>query len=284
MSGKKKIIQRIGIILVSAAMIVCFILLFVAASRDRGQAVCKAVDIMVDNNTGKVFVDQKDMARTILGDKTMNPVGKALDELDIQHIEQAVIRYPWVKKAELYVDNHNVLRTSITQRVPIARIFTGDGASFYMDQELKHLPLTASSALKLPVFTGLKNSRADAKDSTLVGGITALSKYLADHPFWMAQIDQININDHNEFELIPTVGNVLIEFGNGDEIEEKFNKLLTFYKRGLNNIGWGYYDTLSLQYRGQVVATRKDKKGIPVIDSLLTKDGYNLPEPESNLK
>lgn len=279
MALKKNIIKRIIIALASVAMIVCFIVLFVAASKDRSKAVCKAIDVTVTDHNGKVFVDKKAIAAAILRDKKTSPVGRQLSDLDIGEIEQSVKHYPWVKDAELYVDNHNVLEISISQRSPVARIFTDEGSSFYLDQEGKLLPVTGSFAIKLPVFTGVPYHLASsAKDSLVYQQVIRLSDYLTAHPFWMAQVDQINVNGNHEFELIPTVGHALIAFGDANNIDEKFDKLLTFYQKGLNNIGWGYYDTLYLQYAGQVVAARSSTKGVPLIDSLLTQDGYNLPD------
>lgn len=277
---RRNIIKKISIAIASLAMIVCFIILFVAASKDRSKATCKAVDITMNADNNPVFFDKKNILLAITGDKKMNPIGKHLNNLNIQQIEQSVKSHPWVKDAELYMDNHNILKINITQRTPVARLFTSDGNSFYIDNELKSLPVTGSFTIKLPVFTDLKYNPASLskQDSVLFGQIISLSNYLNGHPFWMAQIDQINVNNNQSFEMIPTVGSALIEFGNGDHIDEKFNKLLSFYKNGLNNIGWGYYDTVSLQFEGQVVATRKNNKGVPVIDSLLAQDGYNLPE------
>lgn len=280
---RKNIIRRILIGLVSVAMVVCFISLFVAASKDRNKASCKGIAINVGDKNTPVFVNEKEIRNIIVQDKKINPIGKKLSDLNIRQIEHSVKMWPWVKNANLYMDNHNILEIDIEQRSPVARIFTSTGTSFYIDEEKTLLPVNGSFALKLPVFTGFNNSiTAERKDSALFDQILDISHYITNHAFWMAQVDQININSHGNFELIPTVGSVLIEFGDGNKIEEKFNKLLAFYKKGLNNIGWGNYDTLSLQYSGQVVATRKRNNSIPVIDSLLTKDGYN--QPENKLK
>ena len=45
-------------------------------------------------------------------------------------------------------------------------------------------------------------------------------------------------------------------------IENKFARLKTMYKDVLPVKGWTYYDTISVKWRGQVVATRfkKDKR------------------------
>ena len=40
-------------------------------------------------------------------------------------------------------------------------------------------------------------------------------------------------------------------------MQEKFNKLEIFYKEGLNYMGWEKYETIKLDYKGQVVCDKK---------------------------
>ncbi len=54
------------------------------------------------------------------------------------------------------------------------------------------------------------------------------------HPFWMAQIDQIDITSEGDFDFIPKLGNQVIRFGDISDYQQKFNKLLAFYKQGGN--------------------------------------------------
>ena len=47
-------------------------------------------------------------------------------------------------------------------------------------------------------------------------------------------------------------------------IENKFNRIKTFYKEVMPVKGWNYYDTISVKWRGQVVTTRRDKQKVLV--------------------
>jgi cell division protein FtsQ len=277
MGEKRKRRIRNGIIaLASLAMITGFVVLFVAASRDRGEAACRAVHLAVKGNPDHLYIDEGDIRAKILGTAGLNPVGKPLSTLKMQELERSVKAFPWVADAELYLDNDNVLQVLITEKVPRTRVFTTSGGSFYLDAYGAKLPVTGSFVSRMPVVTGFPDTHSlpGGADSALVAGVTALSAFLSSHPFWMAQVSQVNINGQGEFELIPTVGSALVEFGTSNDLEEKFSKLLTFYSAGLNNVGWGYYDTLDVRFRGQVVATRKKSQGNPVVDSLMTRDSY----------
>ena len=47
----------------------------------------------------------------------------------------------WVKDAQLYFDNKDVLHVKVKEREPIARIFTVGGKSFYVDEEEQTMQL-----------------------------------------------------------------------------------------------------------------------------------------------
>lgn len=78
--------------------------------------------------------------------------------------------------------------------------------------------------------------------------------------FWRSEIVQIVVSKGHggapEIELIPRVGDHTILFGSPDDAAEKFDKLLTFYRHGLRNIGWQEYRTINVKYRNQVVCTK----------------------------
>lgn len=271
----KNIVKKALIVLVSLAMIGGFVVLFIAASKDRNKTICKSIIIHVQNKGSVVFVNKEGIKNYLIHNKDLNPIGKQLSNLNIRDLTEAVGKFPWVKSTEVYVGNDNLLKVNITECTPVARVFANNGNNFYLGDDGKELPVNGTFAIRMPVFTGFPSGTlSDTQDSTLLAQMVNISQYISSDLFWSAQIAQININANNQFELIPTVGNALIEFGNGDRVEEKLNKLMTFYRKGLNNVGWGYYDTLDIRYQGQVIATRKSAQGNPLVDSIMTEGGY----------
>jgi cell division protein FtsQ len=262
--------------LASLAMIVGFVTLFIAASRGRKNAACQSVAIHVKGTSDKIFISRQQIMQCLTADSQLNPVGKPLAMINTRLLERSVRTFPWVREAQVYVDNDNVLQVLITEREPVARVFTVSGNTFYIDSAGTVLPVKGGFAVRVPVFTNFPSDAVNLRpaDSVLFARMIPLSQYIHHHPFWSAQIDQININAERKFELIPTVGDALIELGDGTGISEKFDKLLAFYREGLNNVGWGVYDTLDLQYAGQVVAKRKPRGENPIVDSLLTQYSY----------
>jgi cell division protein FtsQ len=60
-----------------------------------------------------------------------------------------------------------------------------------------------------------------------------------------------------EIELVPRVGQHIIYLGQIDGYEEKLERLLIFYEKGLSQTGWNQYTGISLKYKDQVVCTKK---------------------------
>ncbi|HUS03078.1 MAG TPA: hypothetical protein VMY77_15175, partial [Chitinophagaceae bacterium] len=230
---------------------------------------CKGVSINISGVQKNFFIDKAEI-NTILEKLSGGTLtGKTLGAFNLAAIENTLRRNQWIKNAELFFDNNEVLRVDVTEREPVARIFTNTGSSFYLDTTLAALPLSDKSSARVPVFSNFpaqKDALTQA-DSSLLTDIKNISSYILKDPFWMAQIDQIDITPDRTFEMIPKVGNQIIVFGKADNYEQKFHNLLTFYKQVATKVGWNTYSRINVQYKGQVVAV---KRGIEdVIQDLL---------------
>jgi cell division protein FtsQ len=206
-----------------------------------------------------MFVDKRDVRNVLdfIGGKL---VGKSMKEFDLSKMEDSLESNPWVSSAELYFDNNRVLHVKVEEREPIARVFTAKGNSFYIDTTLTRLPLSEKFTPRLPVFTGFPSEKTKWKgsDSILLNQMKDISLFLAADSFWMAQIDQIDINPQKQFVMVPKVGEHTILFGDGEDAAKKFRKLYAFYDEVMSKTGWNQYSTVHVGFRGQVVGTRKD--------------------------
>lgn len=85
-------------------------------------------------------------------------------------------------------------------------------------------------------------------------------KYIEEDSFWSAEIVQIVATSMSSgdirLELVPRSGRHIVQFGTLENAEAKLDKLLAFYNKGLKNIGWDVYRTISVEYEGQVVCTK----------------------------
>lgn len=236
------------------------ITLFVAAMQGRSDKPCRDVSIAIKGGDQHPFINKKDITLELEPKGIDYLRGRSVKEFNLKNMEDRLELNPWVRNAELYFDNNHVLRVSVEVNMPIARIFTEKGNSFYIDSSLDNLPLSERYSPRLPVFTGFpaEKVRPKSKDSVLINDIRNIAGYLNSHPFWMAQIDQIDITPERKFEMVPKVGDHIIVFGNGEDVEQRFHKLEVFYRQVMSKSGWNEYSTLDIQYRDQVVATKRN--------------------------
>ncbi len=237
--------------------------LLVAAIETRNAKPCSDVQITIGGVKDALFVDQQDVRKMLMGvSGTM--IGKPLKDFDLQRMEDTLESEPWISNAELFFDNNRVLQVKVTEKEPVARIFTVTGNSFYIDTALSRLPLNNKFTPRLPVFTGFPSDRKrwKGKDSLLMTEVKDISLHLLTDPFWMAQIDQVDIDAGRNFQMVPKVGKHVVNFGNGEDIDKKFRKLYIFYRDVISKTGWSRYGEINVGYKGQVVATRKDVQAV----------------------
>jgi len=247
------------------------VFLLASGIKSKGTQPCKAVEINIHGVSDNFFVDKKDILNTITVSESANPVGKATGSFNLKKLEAELEKNVWIKSAELFFDNNEVLKVIVQEREPVARVFTTTSATFYIDNDLAILPLSDKFSARLPVFTGFPSDKKvlSKADSSLLGDIRTISLALQKDSFSMAMIEQVDISTQRMFEMIPKIGNQLIVFGDATDVEVKLQKLKLFYKEIMIKAGWNNYSVINLQYKNQVVAKRKGAEDIAA-DSLRT--------------
>lgn len=249
--------------------------LLIAAIGKKNREDCTDYTIAIKGTEEKYFIDAGDINKLLRSGVGSELKGKKIKEINLKKLEQLLRDNVWIRKAEMWFDNRNVLHVEVYEREPIARIFTVKGNSFYIDSTEKRLPLSEKKSAKVPVFTGFPDKKSySSKDRLLLADVRNIATYVKNDPFWMSQIAQIDITPDRNFELSPVVGNHLIKLGNGNEIEMKFNRLMTFYKQVLARKGFDSYSTIDVQYNGQVVGTRRGTEKNKV-DTVMLKRRVN---------
>jgi cell division protein FtsQ len=204
------------------------------------------------------FLNKKDVAAMLESEGLKDLNKRKIVSIDLLKVEGVLRKNSWIRDVQLYFDNNQTLQVRIQEREPVARLFTISGNSYLIDSNGIQMALAERYVFRLPVFTGYPAERFGLrKDSALNHQIKELAKFLNTDSFWSAQIQEVNINAAKTFQLIPLLGNQVIEFGDGDDFENKFRRLLVFYKQVISQTGFEKYTSIKLAYSGQVIATRK---------------------------
>lgn len=235
--------------------------LLIAAVNSRNHQLCRGYDITINGkNEGRWFIDKADIVKAITSNHKESIKDKPVESFDLARIESKLKKEPWVRSAQLFFDNNGVLKVKVSEREPVARIFTLSGNSFYIDSSGKKLPLSAKGSPRLPVFTGFPyaGKKPGPLERKLLQQVKDLSVVILNDPFWMAQIAQVDISATKEFEMIPTIGNHVIEFGTADNAEDKFHRLFVFYQQVLSKTGMEKYERIKVQYDRQIIGVKHE--------------------------
>ena len=264
-TGKIRKILFLSLALVTGAGL---LVLLIAAINKKNHKICNGTEVVIKSTNSDFFLNKQEVLAIIAPDKNNPPKGKLLASFDLKKIEAALKKNVWIKDAQLFFDNNGVLRVTVEERAPVARIFTVNGNSFYIDSSAKRLPLNSRMTIKLPVFSNFPSDKEVlyGADSLLMQQIRHISPFILANPFWMAQIAQIDITPYRTFEMMPVIGKHIIAFGDGEAYEQKFHRLYLFYQQVGAKVGLDKYSIINVQYDKQVVATRKGTAGR--IDSL----------------
>ena len=247
------------------------VVLLVAAIRKKDAADCKGVDINIKGVNNTFFVDKKDVLDSIISIENCNPVGQPVSSFDLKAMERKLSDNVWVKSVQLFFDNNEMLQVSVMEREPVARVFTTTGTTFYIDTAISMLPLNEKFSARLPAFTNFPSDKTvlSKADSALLKEIKNVSLVIQQDSFRMALIDQVDITPQRTFEMVPKIGNNIIEFGDASDAAEKFNKLKLFYNKIIPKAGMSYYSVIDVQYKNEIVAKRKGADDVSA-DSLRT--------------
>ena len=265
----KQIIKRI--IFVALTLTACsgLVILLVAAIGKRNHELCRDYVITIQGAQKNLFINEKDIRKVLNAGLNGKIKGEPIAGFNLRKLEQLIKGNAWVKNANLYFDNREVLHISIDEKEPIARIFTTAGKSFYIDNEGEKMPLSEMMSARVPVFTNFPDKKVlSTKDSILLKDVMSTSSFILNDSFWMAQTEQIDITEDRNFEMIPTIGNHIVKLGKGNDIDAKFHRLLIFYQQVLSKTSFNRYNTIDVQYMGQVIGS---KAKMTKVDSMQLK-------------
>lgn len=203
----------------------------------------------IRDSLGMDIIDEE-LILGLLQKNQLDPIGHSMDKINPLAIEEVLIGHPLVHEAQCYKTSGNMLRIDICGKAPLVRVMNNRGQDFYVDSHGEILSQHTLS-VQLPVATGyIDREFAQTELLDVVRAIEASD-------FWKAQIEQIDVAVDGEIRMVPRVGDHLLILGSASNVEQKLERLMSFYKNGLDKIGWNKYRSISVAYENQVVCKKR---------------------------
>ncbi len=277
----KKTIQKILFVALWVVIGGGMLTLLIAAMGNQKKNTCKDYTVIIKGEKKEdYFLGKSEIIKILKASAKGNIKGQAKASFNLQKMENLLERNEWIKDAQVYFDHKDVLHVTVEEREPVARIFTPGGMSFYIDGYDRTMKLSTRTRARVPVFTGFPDKKITTKkDSLLLQDVRRTATFINNNSFWASQVAQVDmvasdVADSWEMEMVPVIGNHIVKLGNGENIEEKFNRLFIFYKQVLARSGFDKYKTVDVRYDGQVIGGKSEN---PKVDSVaLRKSVENL--------
>jgi len=223
------------------------------AARD----MCRGFDIVVEQNAAsRNFVTPAEVRR-LLSEWELDSTAMPAADIPVYEIEKRLNTVQNIEKVKVHRLADNRVRIAVTPMIPVARVFDSYGRSYYINREGKRLTANARYRLDVPVVTG----SFDAAHQPQM--LIPLLERIARDSAWNALVAQVAVEPHNhDVLLVPMIRGHVINLGDTSAIDSKLRRVMTMYRNVLPVKGWNYYDTISVKWGGQVVATRR-LKSIP---------------------
>ncbi len=255
----------------AVGVVILVLYLCVALTWARSQAreqICMGLDgdrIHVADDRQLGFVTSDEMTKE-LGSLVQRMKVMRITDIDLDSLERYLNGLDKLERALVNRLSDNRIRVTVHPMEPVARLWTSNGRSYYINREGKRIGADARFRVDVPQVVGRFTAEFPAVR------LLPLLDYMSAHGEWNALVSMISVRDSANVFLLPTMRGHVINFGDVDNIADKFSRLKTFYKEVLPVKGWEFYDTISVKWDGQIVATRRRGKlpppSVDVIEEL----------------
>ncbi|MBP3737954.1 MAG: hypothetical protein J6I72_02745 [Muribaculaceae bacterium] len=265
----KRLIQNI-ILLVLASMLVAGILW--ARSR-KADELCRRVKVEIVNSDSTQFVTEQGVMGE-LAQSGIKVVGKPMWQINAARIEEVLGKSEYLENVECVKARDGQLLIRASQLVPVMRVFDGDGVSYYVNAAGKRMNASAFYHSDVPVVQGHFTQRFPPTR------LLPLVSYVEHDSLLRTLVTMYTVRDSNNVFLVPSIYGHVVNMGPVEDIENKFEKLKLFYREVMPAKGWETYDTISVKWSHQVVATRR-KKAVKEVMTYDPEDDEVIPDLET---
>lgn len=212
---------------------------------------CKDIKVTIASGTFADTVTRHGVLEELLHYKHKIK-GTPLASLDTRAIEAYLGGYSNFESVDCAVTTDGVLNVNIVPMVPAIRVFDGN-RSYYINKDGKVIESKANFFVDVPVVAGKFSESFTPRE------VLPLTRFIENDDFLSKLVGMVEAKDEDNLILVPRIRGHVINFGDTNRLEEKKRALLTVYRKVMPYKGWEEYDTISVKFKGQVVATRRNK-------------------------
>ena len=221
-------------------------------ARDKSRdEVCNEIRVEVVNDDSTHFVTRAGVLEE-MERKHIIVKGKPIWQINVEDIEAKLMQSQYIESVQCMFEDGGSLKIKVAQIVPVMRVFDGDH-SYYLNKNGKRMPAVSTFYADVPIVEG----HFTRQYSPL--RLLPMIRYVESDSSLNALVTMYCMRDTNNIFIVPSIHGHVVNMGQCNDFANKFAKLKLFYKKVMPVKGWMYYDTISVKWDHQVVATRRDK-------------------------
>lgn len=242
--------------LLSVVLMVYLTMALLMSNDMAAREMCAGMDVVVEQNgASRNFVTAAEIRR-MLHEWKLDDTRRPASAINLQKIEDRLNGIDNIEHATVERLSDSRIRVSVTPMIPVARVFD-HGRSYYINRSGKRLTANARFRLDVPIVSG----SFDATDRA--SALLPLIERIHNDSTWNALVAQINVDPRSrDVILVPMIRGHVVNLGDTANIDDKLERVMAMYRKVMPVKGWNYYDTISVKWGGQVVASRR-LKSIP---------------------
>lgn len=225
--------------------------MFVWSRAEANRHTCQGIEVVIDGQS-KISSISEESVREVLKDYPKMIVGQPVHSINTYAIADYLRKFNNFETVYCLITTQGNLKVRVVPMIPAIRVFDGD-KSYYVNKDGKTMLAVPGFHADVPVVTGkfTKNFRPEL--------VLPVVRFIEGDSVLHNLIGMIQVNDKENIILVPRIKGHVINIGDTSRLPEKRRAIMTAYKSILPYKGWENYDTISVKYKGQIVATRRDK-------------------------
>ena len=212
---------------------------------------CIDIDVEISNTNLSNFITEEGV-RAELGDLDKNISQYFIKDINIDSLEHFLSADNRYENVECSWTNQRRLRIDITPMIPEIRVFT-PSESYYINKDGKHINADINFITDVPIVSG------NFSESFRPTELLPITRYIAQDSVLKNLISMVSADSRTNIVLHSRIKGHVVNIGDTTNLPVKFENLLLFYRQVMPYKGWERYDTITLKYKGQIVAHHRNK-------------------------
>lgn len=236
---------------VLSLLIIYVAVMFVWSRAEANSHLCQGIEVVIDGQS-KISSISEQSVKDELKKYPKMIIGQPIHSINTYAIADYLRKFNNFETVDCLITTQGNLKVRVVPMVPAIRVFDGEN-SYYVNKDGKRMQAIPGFHADVPVVTGNfnKNLRPEI--------VLPVVKFIEEDETLRNLVGMIRVNDKENIILVPRIKGHVINIGDASRLPEKRRAIFTAYRSILPFKGWENYDTISVKYRGQIVATRRDK-------------------------